>query len=88
LAAWLAPVGSDATYLPDVLGRLSESDKTTRMFAAAAAARVAPADRRGIEQAATSNDPEIRSFAENVISMLNLDREQRLRREQWRSDGK
>jgi len=84
LAAWLAPVGSDATYLPDVLGRLSESDKTTRMFAAAAAARVAPADRRGIEQAAISNDPEIRSFAENVIAMLDLDREQQLRREQQR----
>jgi hypothetical protein len=87
LVAWLAAAGNDATHLPGVLGRLSESDKTTRMFAAAAAARVAPTDRRGIEQAAALNDPEIRSFAESVISMLDLDRKQRLRREQRRREG-
>jgi hypothetical protein len=57
------------------------------MFAAAAAARVATTDQRGIERAAASSDPEIRSFAENVISMLDLDREHRIRREQRRRDG-
>ena len=86
LVAWLAAVGNDAVHLPDILSRLHDTDKTTRMFAAAAAARVAATDRRGIEQVAESSDPEIRSFAENVISMLNLDREIRVRREQERTD--
>lgn len=87
LVAWLAAVGNDATRLPDIQGRLDDPDKTARMFAAAAAARVAPTDRRGIEETAASSDPEIQSFAENVISMLDLDREIRLRREQERRDG-
>lgn len=86
LVAWLAAVGNDAARLPDILSRLHDSDKTTRMVAAAAAARVAASDRRGIEEAAASSDPEIRSFAENVISMLDLDREIRIRREQERRD--
>jgi len=86
LVAWLAAIENDAAHLPDILSRLRDSDKTTRMFAAAAAARVAPTDQRGIDEAATSSDPEIRSFAENVISMLDLDREIRLRREQRRRD--
>jgi hypothetical protein len=81
LVAWLAALRNDAAQ-PDILSRLHDLDKTTRMFAAAAAARVAASDRRGIEQAAASSDPEIRSFAENVISMLNLDRKIRIRREQ------
>jgi hypothetical protein len=54
------------------------------MFAAAAAARVSATDQRGIEEAAASGDPEIRSFAENVISLLDLDRELRAEREQRR----
>lgn len=84
LVAWLAAIGNDAATLPDIQSRLIDPDKTARMFAAAAAARVAPTDRGGIEEAAASSDPEIQSFAENVISMLDLDRELRLRREQRR----
>lgn len=86
LATQLAAVGNDAAQLPDILGRLRDPDKTTRMFAAAATARVAPTDRRGIEQAAISSDPEIRRFAESVISMLDLDQRIRIRREQERRD--
>jgi hypothetical protein len=86
LAAWLGAIANDATHLPDILGRLRDPDKTTRLFAAAAAARVAASDRQGIEQAATSTDPEIHSFAESVISMLDLDRKLRIRREQERRD--
>ena len=84
LVTWLAAVGNDAAYLPDILDRLHDPDKHTRMFAAAAAARVSATDQRGIEEAAASGDPEIRSFAENVISLLDLDRELRAEREQRR----
>lgn len=86
LVAWLAAIGNDAVQLPDILSRLNDSDKTTRMFAAAAASRVAASDRRGIEEAVTSSDPEIRSFAENAISMLDLQQRIRIRREQERRD--
>jgi hypothetical protein len=54
------------------------------MFAAAAAARVTAATRQGIEEAVTSNDPEIRSFAENVIEMQNLHLQIRTEQEQRR----
>jgi hypothetical protein len=86
LVMWLANGGSDPANVPDILSRLHDLDKETRMFAAAAAARVAATDRRGIEEAAASGDPEIRSFAESVISMLDLDREIQARREQRRRD--
>ncbi len=86
LVTWLMAMGNDGGNLPEILSRLHDSDKTTRMFAAAAAARVAATDRRGIEQAAASGDPEIRSFAESVISMLDLDRKIRIRRERRRRD--
>jgi hypothetical protein len=86
LVTWLASAGSEMASLPDIRSRLNDPDKETRMFAAAAAARVAAADRRGIEDAATSDDPEIRSFAESLISMLNLDREIRARQEQRRRE--
>jgi hypothetical protein len=86
LVAWLAAVGNDAAHLPDILSRLHDPDKTTRMFAAAAAARVAQTDRRCVEQAGETSDPEIRSFAENAIAMLDLDHEIGIRREERRKD--
>jgi hypothetical protein len=96
LAAWLAAEGGDPAHLPGILNRLDDPDKQTRMFAAAAAARVAEAhrhgfeqaaaDRHGIERAATSDDPDVRSFAERVISHLNLRVEIRARQEKRRRE--
>jgi hypothetical protein len=86
LAAWLAADGSDPAHLPDILNALRDPGKQTRMFAAAAAARVAEADRQGIEQAVRSDDPDVRSFAENVISRLDLVEEIRATQARRRSE--
>jgi hypothetical protein len=91
LVAWLEAGGSDPAHLPDILNRLHDPDKRTRMFAAAAAARVAAADRQGLERAAASDDPEVRSFAESVLSELDLDKDilarQELRRRKREGAG-
>ena len=86
LVAWLAGAGSDPANLPDIERRLRALGKQTRMFAAAAAARVAGTDRRAIAQAALAGDPEIRSFAENVIEIFDLRQETRARQERRRRE--
>jgi hypothetical protein len=80
LATWLASAGSDPANLPDIRGRLHAPDKVTRMFAAAAAARVAGTSRQGLADAATSDETEIRRFATNAIELLDLRAERAQRR--------
>jgi hypothetical protein len=86
LATWLASAGSDPASLPDIRSRLHDPDKATRMFAAAAAARVAAASRQGLDEAAASGDSEIRRFASNAIEILDLRQRVRAEQEQWRRD--
>ena len=80
LVTWLASAGSDPAGLPDIRSRLHDPDKATRMFAAAAAARVGGTSRQALEDAAMSDDSDVRSFAEGEIEIL--DRRQRRREEQ------
>jgi hypothetical protein len=68
LAVWLIGDGSQARR-SEVLVRLSDSDKETRLFAAAASARLAGPDRATIERAAESSDPDIRLFARNELGI-------------------
>jgi len=86
LATWLASAGSDPASLPDIRSRLRAPDKVTRMFAAAAAARVAGTSRRGLEDAAVSDDPDIHRFAARVIKMMERRRQTRAEQEQRRRD--
>jgi hypothetical protein len=86
LVTWLASKGREPAQKTDVLNRLNDADKQTRMFAAAAAARQAAADRRGIEHAAAVHDPDVRSFAERILSELDLDQEIRATQERRRRE--
>jgi hypothetical protein len=86
LLTWLASAGSDPASLPEIRSRLRAPDKVTRMFAAAAAARVVGTSRQGLEDAATSDDPDIRHFAADVIKILDLRRQTRAEQEQRRRD--
>jgi hypothetical protein len=81
LVTWLATTGSDPAHLPGILNRLHDREKETRMFAAAAAGRIGNVTRQGIEQAAASDDQDIRSFAANLIQRLDLEQEIRARQE-------
>jgi hypothetical protein len=86
LAAWLASAGSDPASLAEIRSRLHAPQKEIRMFAAAAAARVAETNRQAMEEAGLSGDPEIRSFAEDIVQTLDLRQEIRTRQEQRRRD--
>jgi len=86
LVTWLASAGSDPASLPEIRGRLNDRDKETRMFAAAAAARVAGTSRQGLDDATASEDPDIRSFAGDVTEILDLRQQIRVEQEQRRRD--
>lgn len=73
-AQWLAGSGGKLISQSDILTRLSDKDKTTRMFAAAAAARLAPLDTQPLQHASESNDPDISSFAQDEYTMLRKPR--------------
>lgn len=62
------------------------SDKATRMFAAAAAARVDATSRQGLEDAVGLDDPDIASFAADAIDMLDFRQQLRAEREQRRRE--
>jgi hypothetical protein len=70
LAAWLISHGGDQTHRPEVLVRLGDSDRETRLFAAAAAARLADRDRALLERAAESDDSDIRLFAQDELAIM------------------
>jgi len=86
LATWLASAGSDPVSLPDIRSRLQDPDKATRMFAAAAASRVPATSRQGLEDAAASDDTDIRHFAADAIELLDLRQRVRAQQAQWRKD--
>ncbi|WP_219466355.1 hypothetical protein [Nonomuraea rhizosphaerae] len=64
LTTWLARLEDDGPDPREVLARLDDPDPTTRLFAAAAAARLYDEDGSLLEHAATLEDEEIRSFAQ------------------------
>jgi hypothetical protein len=66
---WLASSSQTGADHQDILTRLDSSDRHTRVFATAAATRIAREDRTALEYAATSKDPEIKSFAESELNM-------------------
>lgn len=86
LVTWLASTGSDPASLPDIRSRLNDPDKATRMFAAAAAARVAGTSRQALQVAAVTDDPDVRTFAGDTIEMLERRQRRRAEQEQRRRD--
>jgi hypothetical protein len=86
LVTWLASAGSDPASLPDIRSRLQDPDRATRMFAGAAAARVAGASRQALDDAAASDDPDVRSFAEGEIKILDRRQRRHAEQEQRRRD--
>jgi hypothetical protein len=58
----------------DITSRLTSRDRTTRLFAAAAAARVADKDRGALELAAFLADTEISTFAKEQLELLSIRR--------------
>jgi hypothetical protein len=68
LTAWLGTGSAQA----DITSRLTSSDRTTRLFAAAAAARVALNDRGALDLAATMVDTEISTFAREQLEILSF----------------
>jgi hypothetical protein len=73
LTQWLAR-GPDQA---DITARLADPDRTTRLFAAAAAARAAWADRGALEQAAASRDAEVSTFADQQLEVLAIRQQRR-----------
>jgi hypothetical protein len=69
LTRWLATVGTGPSSRQEVSAGLADSDKLTRMFAAAAAVRLAPDDRGFLEEALGSTDPEVSSFAKDELAL-------------------
>jgi len=74
LTEWLLSGGSDPAHSPQILTRIGDPDQDVRIFAAAAAARVADRDKQALEGAARSADPDIRVFAERELKLLSLSR--------------
>ncbi|NBE98875.1 hypothetical protein FE391_35320 [Nonomuraea sp. KC401] len=70
LTEWLVRQETEEPDARDVIARLHSSDPASRLFALAAAARLSEEDSALLEQAATVEDEEIRSFAELVLSEL------------------
>jgi hypothetical protein len=66
---WLLGIGADSLNMKDVADRLASSDKLTRMFAVAAAARLAPESRDTLERATAAEDREISSFARDELTL-------------------
>lgn len=72
LNLWLASEGSNPAYSPQILRRLGDPDRDVRVFAAAAAARVATQDEQALEVAEGSDDADIRIFAARELGLLRL----------------
>jgi hypothetical protein len=66
LTAWIGHADDPA----DILSRFAAGDRTIRLFAAAAAARVAGTDRAPLERIADSGDEETASFARERLELL------------------
>lgn len=66
---WLAAVGTEPSSIQEVGNRLVSADKLTRMFAVAAAARLAPNVRSLLQDAVASEDLEVSSFAKDELAL-------------------
>ncbi len=66
---WLIGDPENPIYQREVLGRLEDHDKMSRMFAAAAAARIANSYQEAIGRASKSDDPDIRDFARDRLAV-------------------
>ena len=66
---WLAGVGGDSDSAQDVVDRLTSDDRLTRLFAAAAAARLAPTTLTPLELATASADDEVSSYAKGELGL-------------------
>ena len=62
LTAWLVDAGQ-GSLAETIVSRLASRDSLSRLFAAAAAARMRSRDVTALESATRSDDPEVRSFA-------------------------
>lgn len=51
----------------DIIGAIDSENRVARLFAAAAAARLAAKAAEPLEHAASSSDPEVSSFAQDVL---------------------
>jgi hypothetical protein len=67
LTEWLMSIAPDNST--EVTERLTSSNHLERMFAVAAAARLAPAIRDPLMRAAGSDDQEVRSFAKDELAL-------------------
>lgn len=65
---WLLAAGEN---IDEVCARLSVGDEVAQMFAAAAAARLSGKDQAGLQHAAASSHPEVRSFAREELEGLS-----------------
>ena len=72
LTRWLTAQTPDDQDQVDIERRLASSDRRTRLFAAAASARVAPTERRPLSKAAGSADALVARFAQFELHMLNI----------------
>lgn len=68
--SWLINNGSDAANVDEIEARLQAGDPTTRLFAAAAAARIAERAPSVLRAAGTVQDEEVRSFARDELARL------------------
>ena len=69
LMTWLLGAGNTETDKLDIESRLQDHDRLTRLFAAAAAARLSMDDIGPLERAAASADLEVRSFAQAALDL-------------------
>lgn len=72
LTEWLARASSGAATGRDVLTALDDPDRLARVFAAAAAVRLARRDRGLLERAAASADQEVSTFAREQLESGRL----------------
>jgi len=70
MLVWLIDSLGTEIRKQDVIGKLSDTDRLVRMFAAAVSARLAPFDITLLEHAAVSTDTEVSSFAKEELDAL------------------
>ncbi len=70
---WLVNLGTDREMTAEVISRMEAPERTTRLVAAAAAARLAAKGQRSsLESAVSSTDPEVSVFAKDELDLLAL----------------
>lgn len=77
LVSWLVDPERGAD---EVIARLDAEDRLTRMFAAAAAVRVASDDETALERASAAPDTEVSKFAREELGRLSIMRREAARR--------